>query len=219
VCTYLLSKSEGLHPHRAIDRKQTHVLPFMSIPIPMSKLIYHIATTVDHFIAGPQGQADASIFLYEGDHIPDFLTHIQQYNSVLMGGKTYEFGYQFGLQPGEPGYKGIKHYVFSTSLSFNSNAEVELVKENAVEFVRKLKLVPDQKIWLCGGGQLAGSLLDAELIDELILKVNPVVIGEGIPLFGDSRKPIDLHLLDCKTYNSGVVLLSYQIKYRQHQAG
>jgi hypothetical protein len=52
-----------------------------------------------------------------------------------MGGKTYEYGFKFGLRPEEPGYPGIKHIVFSRTLNFDSNNEVELVKENAVEFI------------------------------------------------------------------------------------
>lgn len=177
----------------------------------MTELIYHVATTADHFIADPTGVADNSIFLYEGDHSTDFISDIQQYDAVLMGGKTYEWGFQYGGKPGEPGYKGIKHYIFSKTMDFKSNEQVELVKGNAVEFIKSLKQKDDQKIWLCGGGKLAGSLLDHELIDTLILKINPVMIGEGIPLFGSSKKHIDLELKNLKRYENGIILPTYKI--------
>jgi dihydrofolate reductase len=179
-----------------------------------NELIYHVATTADGFIADLNGVADNSIFLYDNEHVPDFISAIQQYDAVLMGGKTYEYGFQFGKKPGEPGYDGIKHYIFSKSLEFESNEEVELIKDNAVEFIRNLKQTVNQKIWLCGGGQLAGSLLDYELIDTLILKVNPVMIGEGIPLFGSSKKKIHLELMELKKYENGVVLPKYKILYK-----
>ncbi|OIK10865.1 deaminase [Bacillus sp. MUM 116] len=179
-----------------------------------TELIYHVATTADGFIADLNGVADNSIFLYDDEHVSDFISAIQQYDAVLMGGKTYEYGFQFGKKPGEPGYDGIKHYIFSKSMEFESNEEVELIKDNGVEFIRNLKQTVNQKIWLCGGGQLAGSLLDYELIDTLILKVNPVMIGEGIPLFGSSKKKIHLELMDIKKYDNGVVLPKYKILYK-----
>jgi dihydrofolate reductase len=179
-----------------------------------SELIYHVATTADGYIANLNGEADDSIFLYDDEHVPDFIFAIQQYDAVLMGGKTYEYGFQFGKKPGEPGYDGIKHYVFSKTIEFESNEEVVLVKDNAIEFIKHLKETTSQKIWLSGGGQLAGSLLDHELIDTLILKVNPVMIGEGIPLFGSSKKQIDLELIELKQYKNGVILPRYKINYK-----
>lgn len=108
----------------------------------MAELIYHVASTVDHFIAEPNGKVDASLFFYEGDHVPDFLSFIQKCAGVLMGSNTYEFGFQFGLSPGEPSYKGLKHYIFSSSLSFvsfESTDDVQLIKRNAVDYVKELK--------------------------------------------------------------------------------
>jgi len=90
--------------------------------------------------------------------------------------------------PGEPGYRGIKHIVFSSTLDFDSNNEVELVKENAVEFIKNLRRINNKKIWLCGGAKLAASLLENELLDTLKLKVNPTIAGEGLQLFGESKK-------------------------------
>ena len=153
------------------------------------------------------------MFIYEGDHVSDFLGQIMDYDVVLMGGKTYEFGFKFGIKPGEPGYKGIKHIVFSRTLDFKSNNEVELVKENAVDYIRNLKNKNYQKIWLCGGSRLAASLLEDELLDTLKLKVNPTIAGSGLRLFGESKKTIRLDLLDLKKYQSGVLLTTYKINY------
>lgn len=185
----------------------------------MTELIYHVATTADHFIAGPDGEADESIFAHDDELVADFLERVKQYDIVLMGKNTYEYGFQYGLKAGEPSgvamaaNPGMKHYIFSSSMDFESNEIVELIRDDAAEFVSNLKQEKDQKIWICGGGQLAGALLEAELIDKLILKINPVLIGSGIPLFGDSRKKAGLKLLDLKKFGSGIIQASYKIEY------
>ncbi|WP_057915504.1 dihydrofolate reductase family protein [Peribacillus muralis] len=182
----------------------------------MAELIYHVAVSLDHFIADQgivDGEINKSFFLFEGEHVPDFLTEIQQYSAVLMGRKTYEFGFHFGAKPGEPGYKGLKHYIFSSSLQFESNEEVELIKGDAVAFIKNLKQQEEGKLWLCGGGELAGSLIKHKLIDQLILKVNPIIIGEGIPLFGSVKSMLKLDLVDLKQYPNGVIKPTYKIIY------
>jgi dihydrofolate reductase len=130
-----------------------------------------------------------------------------------MGGNTYEFGFQFGAKPGEPGYKGIKHYIFSNSIQFESNEEVELIKGNAIGFIKNLKQQESGKLWLCGGGELAGSLLKHKLIDQLVLKVNPIIVSEGIFLFGSVKPRFKLRLVDMKQYSNGVVKPTYNIIY------
>jgi dihydrofolate reductase len=182
----------------------------------MKKLIYYVATTVDNYIAHEDGSADG--FLYEGDHIQDFLDSLADYDSVLMGRNTYEYGFQLGMKPGEPAYApyNLKNYIFSRSLDFESNAQVQLIKSDEVEFVRQLKqngVENGKQIWLCGGGAFAGTLLENELIDELILKVHPVIFGKGIPLFGSSTKNVGLTPYNSHTFNSGVMVHSYRIQY------
>jgi len=89
---------------------------------------------------------------------------------------------------------------------------VEIVGEDAVGVVRRLKAETGKDIYLCGGADLATALFKEGLIDEVILKVNPLLLGSGIPLMSDIGKHIDLELLDSKVYESGVVLLSYRVK-------
>ena len=154
----------------------------------MAEIIYHIATTVDGYIADTNGNCPPDWFLYEGDHVADFLEEIKTYDLVLMGSNTYKYGLQFGLQLGEPSYKGIKHMIFSKTLQFEPTNEVELVKENTIGYIKKLKENSSKKIWLCGGGELAGTLLDYGLIDTIKLKVNPTVGRAGVYLFGKKGK-------------------------------
>ena len=180
----------------------------------MRELIYYVATTIDHYIAREDGSTEG--FLPEGDHIPAFWESLNDFGGVLMGKNTYEYGYDYGLVKGQPAYADfpdLKNYIFSKSIDVESSERVEVVRENGIDFIRSLKKQEGKALWLCGGGQLAGSLLEAEVIDRLILKVNPVVFGTGIPLFGSSRKSIKLELYDTKVFKVGAVFLYYHIVY------
>lgn len=172
----------------------------------MRKLVYHIATSLDGFIADKNGAVND--FLMEGPHAIDFMHSLTRYDTVVMGRHTYEFGFQFGLQPGQPAYEGLKHLIVSQSLAFASTPEVQLVKTDIVAHLQQLKTQPGKDIWLCGGGKLAGHLMNHQLIDELVLKVNPVVLGTGIALFEGLRQPFDLPRsgYSQKTYENGVQL-------------
>lgn len=174
----------------------------------MRTLIYHIATSVDGFIADADGSVTG--FLMEGEHADDFLRSLSAYDTVVMGRKTYEFAFLFGLKPGEPAYPGLKHYIISSWLRFESNDQVVSVPTCGVERIRALKEEPGKNIWLCGGGHLAGSLLRAGLIDELILKVNPILLGDGIKLFEGGPARSCWELRETKTYTNGVVLQHYE---------
>ena len=178
----------------------------------MRKLIYHVATTLDGFIAHKDGSADG--FLPEGDHVDDYMKSLQEYDTVIMGRRTYEFGYDFGLKPGQPAYPHMEHYIFSSSLHFEKTApNVHVVKDNGLAVVKKLKKGEGTDIYLCGGGNFAGFLLKNGLIDELKIKLNPILFGNGIHLFGDYNRNLSFPLIESKTYDSGVLLLSYAVNH------
>src|SRR5690606_28939875 len=102
------------------------------------------------------------------------------FDTVLMGRKTYEVGSTAGFT--NP-YPTLKQYVFSRSMPESPDPQVQLVRERAPETVGHLKEAQGKDIWLCGGAELASTLMEAGLIDCLIIKLNPVVFGAGIPLF------------------------------------
>src|SRR4051812_15408163 len=118
----------------------------------MRKLIYHVGATLDNFIAHEDGSAEG--FIYEGEHVTDYTQDLLGYDTVLMGKKTYEFGYQYGLKPGQPAYPHMKHYIFSKSLHFDSpaNEQVEIIDKNEVDFIQHLKAGQGKPLYLCGGG-------------------------------------------------------------------
>ena len=177
------------------------------------KLVYYVATSVDHYIA----RADGSVhgMPMEGQHVADYLQSLRDYDTVLMGKNTYEAGYQWGIKPGEPSptYAHMMQYVFSQSMEHYQHEQLQVIREDPADFVRQLIAQSGGMIYLCGGGELAGYLLTHQLVDTLILKVNPVVFGAGIPVFGNSGAEFGLSLLDTKVYNNGVLFLHYALVY------
>lgn len=177
------------------------------------QLIYYVAVSIDHYIAHEDGSVGG--FLETGKHIHDYFKSLRDFDTVIMGKNTYEFGYQYGVQPGDPSpvYGTMMHYIFSQSMELYRNAQVHVIRDDPAEFVRELKQQDGQDIYLCGGGQLAGHLLKAELVDTIILKINPIVLGAGIPVFGKTGQDFGLTLNDAKVYPNGVLFVNYAVDY------
>ncbi|MBL8148819.1 MAG: dihydrofolate reductase [Blastocatellia bacterium] len=173
----------------------------------MRKLKYFVACSVDGFIAHKDGSFDG--FLTEGEHINDYLTSLKDsFDVALMGRKTYEVGLKFGVT--NP-YPTMKQYLFSRTITQLPNENIQLVSENVSAVVAALKNETGKDIYLCGGAELAATFFNEGLIDEIILKINPFLMGSGIPLFSDNIKQTDLKLTQSKTYENGVVWLYYEV--------
>ena len=172
----------------------------------MRKVVYLVASSLDGKIAKEDGGFDC--FPMEGEHVTEYLTSLKDFDDVLMGRNTYEVGTKVGLTNPYPSMRG---HVFSQSMEKSPDANVRLVKDDAAEYVRTLKNQPGRDIYLCGGGALAARLLEEKLIDELAIKLNPLLIGPGIPLFTKVKEPLLLKLISSKVYDSGVLLLRYQV--------
>jgi dihydrofolate reductase len=188
----------------------------------MRKLIYFIACTADGFIAREDGRFD--FFPMTGDHLrhiaatyPETIPgHLRDqlgvhgdnkhFDTVLMGRNTYAVGTAIGVP--NP-YPHLRQYVISRTLTASPDPAVRLVSEDPVEIVRELKQEGGLDIWLCGGASLAGALY--EEIDELILKVNPVIVGIGIPLFQQANGAKGLDLTAHKIFASGVAIHRYRV--------
>lgn len=189
----------------------------------MRALKYYVACTIDRFICRTDGSHD--FFPMEGPHLKDQIAlfpesipgHLREelgvesgnqwFDAVLMGRKTYEVGVKIGVT--SP-YPHLEQFVFSRSMQRSPDPDVRLVSEDAVGFVRGLKRQAGKDVWLCGGGELAFRLF-AE-IDELILKVNPILLGAGIPLFAGEVEQTSLDLIDSKVYANGCMWHRYRRK-------
>ena len=176
----------------------------------MRKIIYYVAVSQDGFISGPGG--DNSGFTAAGNGVQKSLRDLKDYDTVIMGKNTYEFGYRFGLKPGENPYPHMSCFVFSDSLKLENKAGSLTVCKPSLEIIDQLKREKGTDIYLCGGGVFAGWLLDNERIDTLKLKINPITLGEGIPIFGPSDKKFTLVLKKRGIYDD-FQINEYQIQY------
>jgi len=87
-----------------------------------------------------------------------------------------------------------------------------LVSDDEAGFIRELKRQHGKDVCLMGGGELARSLFDAGLIDEIGFNIHPVLLGSGIPLFHPMGRQVDLELLECRPFTNGCVLFRYRVK-------
>ena len=172
----------------------------------MAPLVYHIATSLDGFIARPDGATEGLV--WDDAVVEDFFEAIGSFGSVLMGRYTYEVGVREGKT--SP-YPALRQIVVSRSMRSPPDPAVEVVADDLVGFVRALKAESDRPVWLCGGGQIAGALLTQGLIDRVVLKISPVVFGTGLPLFGPGAPSARLGLGDTKRYDCGVCSHHYTV--------
>ena len=176
----------------------------------MRKIIYYVAVSLDGFISGPDG--DISGFNGEGNGVDKYFADLADYDTVIMGRKTYEFGYKFGLKAGQLAYPHMEHYIFSGNLTFENPDPKLHVKPIHIGEIEKIRRQDGTDIYLCGGGQFAGWLLDHGQIDLLKIKLNPLVLGQGVRLFGNSKKDFKLELLKAEEYDYGLQIMSYRIR-------
>lgn len=93
-----------------------------------------------------------------------------------------------------------------------STNNVKICKLN-LDIIKDLKNLNGSDIYLCGGGDFAGWFLDHEMIDVFKIKLNTMVLGKGIRLFGPSTKQLKLNLTDSETYTYGLKIISYSLSY------
>ncbi len=176
----------------------------------MRKIVYYVAMTLDGYISGPNESIDG--YLSEGSGLETYLNDLKAFDTVIMGRKTYEFGFKYGVIPGLPAYEHMDHYIFSDTASYeNSHTHVKIIKRD-LEIMKELKKGKGTDIYLCGGGLFAGWLLENEVIDVLKIKLSSAVFVDGTRLFGDSKKKVLLDLTEQQQHDHGMIILTYDIK-------
>ncbi len=176
----------------------------------MRKIILFIATSLDGFIAGPNGEID---WLFtDGDY--GFNKMYSSIDTTLLGRKTYDLTLKL-----DPNVSRDKtNYVFAHHPPQKHPPQFQFVAENAVGFTENLKRQKGKDIWLIGGGELNTTMLNASLIDTMIVSILPVVLGKGIPLFTDDAKRTDFKTVGMKTYKSGLVQIRLEKPTRGRRA-
>jgi dihydrofolate reductase len=172
----------------------------------MRRVRFSVAVSLDGYIAGPGD--DMGWLIWSDDAGALAGEHWRDFDTVLLGRKTYAFAAKSGQTEGDPG--GIRSYIFSRTLTASPSPNADLVRDDAAGFVRALKGQPGKDILLMGGGELFVALLAGGVIDEIGLNLHPVLLGGGAPLFpNDAGKPT-LDLVESRPLAKGCVWLKYR---------
>jgi dihydrofolate reductase len=181
----------------------------------MRKITFGGAPSLDGYFARKDDAVDWLMWSKEAATIMN--NYWKTIDTIVMGRKTYEAGLKMTKGKGNP-YSGMKSYVFSRTLKPQKQGDLEIVAGDAVKFVKRLKKTDGKDICVMGGGELARSLFEADLIDEIGFNIHPVLLGSGIALFHEMKRQIDLELLECKRFKNGCVYVSYRVKRNKAKA-
>jgi len=171
------------------------------------KVKLFIASSLDGYIARKDGSID---WLYtDGNY--GFAQFYDSVDTILMGRRTYEKTLELA---GEYPHKDKKSYVFTHTASGRKrekNQNVHFIVD-VIEFAKDLVQSPGNDIWLVGGADIISIFLNAGLLDEIILSIHPIILGNGIALFKNLQGQTNLRLIKSTPYESGLLQLYYQYK-------
>jgi dihydrofolate reductase len=172
----------------------------------VGELVYSVASSLDGFIAGPNGEYDWII----QDPTIDFGEIFGAFDAIVMGRRSYDLILREGRSPKE---FGMKVFVISTTLDAAQHRDVTVIAADVEKTVADLKRKPGKAIWLFGGGATFRSMLDAGLVDRVEISVIPIILGGGIRLVPEGRRH-SLVFKDSRTFPSGIISLTYAVANR-----
>jgi len=182
----------------------------------MGRLSVFNFVTLNGYFEGPK--RDISWHRHGAEENAYAVEGLKSSNTLLFGRVTYELMASYWPTPlakkNDPlvaeGMNKAEKIVFSRTLKKVEWSNARLVKDNMAEEVRKMKQIPGKNMTVLGSGSVVTQLAQQGLIDEYQIMVDPVLLGNGTPIFKGIKEKLDLKLVATKTYKSGVVLLSYE---------
>jgi dihydrofolate reductase len=187
----------------------------------MRKIISFMHISLDGFVAGPNGElswakVDEEIF----DHVGK---RIRKGDTALYGRVTYQMMENYWPTAGEKPnatkhelehsswYNKVQKIVLSKTLQVETRNNTKIISDNLSDSINKIKQQPGNDILIFGSPTATHSLIQQHLIDGYWLFVNPVILGQGIPLFVDIKDKLNLELLNSRQFNNGVIELNYLV--------
>lgn len=188
----------------------------------MRKIISFMHISLDGFVAGPNGEmnwikADEELFSYVGERISEG-------DTSMYGRVTYEMmeGYwpTAGKEPNATNheiehskwYDKVHKIVLSKTLKDEPLRNTKIISDNLKDSIDKIKQEPGKEILLFGSPSATHALIEQDLIDGYWLFVNPIILGQGIPLFTGIKDKIKLKLLNTRSFSIGVTELNYLVE-------
>jgi dihydrofolate reductase len=162
--------------------------------------------SVDGYIAKPNDDLSfLNIVDKEGEDY-GYFDFIKTVDVIIMGRKTYDWVVK---EVGAFDDEGKDVYVM-TSAARPGVGKIRFYTDDLKDLIKRLKSQPGQNIFCDGGAEIVTELLTADLIDEMIISVIPILVGEGIRLFKDGRPEQRLSLAGVKGFDTGLVQLHYK---------
>ena len=185
----------------------------------MRKIIVAMHTTLDGFTAGNNGEMN---WINLDEKLFDFIGKLTDgADMALYGRKTYEMMDSYwptaGQRPNASKhdiehshwYNNVTKIVLSKTMTSKGRDKTVIINNNIDEEIKKIKSVGEKNIMIFGSASVVHFLFQENLLDELWLFVNPVVIGNGIPMFKGISEVKKLKLIQTKQFSNGVVGLNY----------
>jgi dihydrofolate reductase len=186
----------------------------------MRNLIFFMHTSLDGFVAGPNGEMN---WIKVDEALFDFVaTMTAQADTALYGRVTYEMMQSYWPKAGEQPnatkhdkehsawYNKVSKVVLSKTISEKGLDNTTIISGQLTDNINKIKKQDGKNILIFGSPGASQSLLNEGLIDEFWLFVNPIILGQGMPLFKDITGTTKLKLVDSKTFACGVIALHYE---------
>jgi dihydrofolate reductase len=177
--------------------------------VPRRKIIVNIATSADGYVARTDGNLDWLTRRPAPKGFYGLAKFSRSIDAKILGRKTFDLSMKMGASFSAD---NNMHYVFSRRQPPASvPAGVQFVRESIKAFTERLRTRAGKNIWMMGGGEIIGSFLDEDAIDEFIITIMPTFIGEGIPLIAPRHRELALRLLSLQRFPDGVVQLHYDV--------
>jgi len=186
----------------------------------MRHLIFFMHTSLDGFVAGPKGEMD---WIKLDEAMFDFVaTMTDQADTALYGRVTYEMMQSYWPEAGDQPnaskhdkvhsnwYNNVSKVVLSKTMQETGLHNTKVIADHLSANINKLKQQAGKHILIFGSPRASRSLLNEGLIDEFWLFVNPIILGQGMPLFKDVTGTTKLNLVESKTFECGVIALHYE---------
>ena len=172
------------------------------------KIIVHIAASADGYIARSDDDLEWLTSRPAPKGFYGMNAFMKTIDTTLFGRKTYEASLKLGVPFGQ----NSGAIVFSRQpRPADAPTGVEFVNESIGPYVERLRARPGKDIWLMGGGDLIASFLDARAVDQFVISVVPVFIGDGIPLIARRHRHTRLDLVGTERFDDGLVQLHYRV--------
>jgi dihydrofolate reductase len=174
----------------------------------MRKVILLAGITLDGYIASPDDSLDYIEMTKEGGR--DLGVLFASADTIVMGRKTYDVSLKLmGGSYQAPGPR-TETFVFSRTQPPGEHGGVTFTRQSPAAWLKRVRARRGKHVLHMGGGELARSFLQADLIDELFLGVVPILLGDGLPLFPSGFPQRDFTLVENKTYSKSQISLTYR---------